>query len=106
MKKDKKLIPVGYYCYTNIPGFTGRNPPRPGIKRCPYWKYISKYNAYCGYLGKDDIAIASKKTFTVKYSKNKNEIGMKLSDMPPELGASLLWDQCKECNIKIHGNKR
>jgi len=50
MRKDKKLIPKGLYCYTFKNG-----------KRavCPYWSTdkvhtIYQENGYCEYLGKGD----------------------------------------------------
>lgn len=63
-KKDKNLIPYGYYCYDEN-------------GRCPYWciddNRPEQENGYCSYL----------------------DIG----DWEMEFG--LLWDQCKECGIKI-----
>ena len=71
IKKDKKHIPYGYYCY--VPDIE-RNIKEPNvlggywIKPCKHYKYISENNRACTYLGYfgDDI---------------------------------LLWDQVKICNI-------
>jgi hypothetical protein len=94
MKKDKNLIPAGYYCHS-------LNNMR---KVCPYWKSKSKYNAYCAYLDKDDKELASTNTMTIIYSKNKKEMG-KTFFTTPAAGGSLLWDQCKDGMCPKYGNK-
>ena len=72
-------IPRGMYC-----------------TRCPYWENRpQKYNAYCRYMNQDDIDIGSRRKFTdVKTGEELN-----YEDMPPG-AASLLWDGCKECDVK------
>jgi hypothetical protein len=87
MKKDKKLIPKGYYCHS-------LNSMR---KVCPYWKRISKYNAYCGYLGKNDKEIAATNVMTIVHP--KKDKGKKFFSTPAG-GGSLLWDKCKMCGVK------
>ena len=55
MKKDKKLIPKGLYCYTYIKG-----------KKivCPYWSIIKErpkqFNGYCSYLETGDLELSKK----------------------------------------------
>jgi hypothetical protein len=70
IKKDKKHIPYGYYCY--VPDIE-RNKKEPLLSEywiipCKHYKYISENNRACTYLG---------------------YIG---NDM-------LLWDQVKICGI-------
>lgn len=94
MKKNKKLIPKGWYCYTLEEGqkFTNRKP-------CIYWKYVSPYNAYCGYLEKDDIELAKAKQFIDVKTNNFKRTGKVRVTM--KVGGSLLFDQCKECNVNM-----
>lgn len=90
MKKDKRKIPLGYYCYTYTKD-----------KRiiCPYWSIRknkpNQENGYCSYLEKGDWNINTEKiwlknTDGTDKSQSANEIGLPLS---------LLWDQCKMCGI-------
>jgi len=91
-------IPKGQYCYSGSRG-TGR---------CPYWRRIkdrpSQADGWCDYLGKGDVEIAAETLWTVEHvGKDVVEgvkVGDKISgtDLP---GSSLLWDQCKECGIKM-----
>lgn len=74
--KDKKLIPLGIYCYA----ITGRNPKTGRIQRkiCPFWSMRKdkpeQVNGYCSYLEEGDW------------------------EFP---GGGLLWDQVKECGINM-----
>jgi hypothetical protein len=72
--KDVSIIPPGEYCYT-ITKSDGKNFPT--FIPCPYWS-INKdmpvqCNGYCSFMEKGDWDIA----------------------------CGLLWDQVKECAIKI-----
>lgn len=98
MKKDKRLIPKGYYCYSRIVQIKGTNPPRfKVIGICPYWSVRKgkpkQENGYCAYLGKGD------------WDLNKEQIwidseGQKTTAEELGFPMSLLWDMVKECNIK------
>jgi hypothetical protein len=79
MKKDKRLIPKGYYCYRKLLQIKGTNPPEfKMVGVCPYWSIKTdkpiQSNGYCAYLERGDWEIK-------KYH-------------------SLLWDMVKECGIK------
>ncbi len=73
---DISVIPLGVYCYqglgiTNVGGF-----PKRAKKVCPYW-FIDpdrprQENGFCAFLGIGDWE---------------------------DKGASLLWDQVKDCGI-------
>lgn len=69
------LIPRGLYCYHRLSHY---EDGRTVVDMCPYWskRYDKKEqeNGYCQYLGKGDWE----------------------SD-----GLSLLWDQCKECDVNF-----
>ena len=71
---DHPEIPTGVYCYTYVKNSaTGEDE----FKVCPYWSKNhdkpSQENGYCSFLKKGDW----------------------------EMRCSLLWDQCKECNINM-----
>lgn len=94
------LIPNGIYCY----GPNGR---------CPFWSRDSlkdeQENGYCSYLGKGDWDINDESEFIEVNVLNaatnvveKKIIGKK---DPKYFGSgfasvSLLWDKCKQCNVK------
>jgi len=96
MRKDKRRIPKGLYCYSqNYKEFKD-------IKVCPYWSIRrgkpKQNNGYCAYLEKGDWDLNNEKRWRRKYTKGKKgpwktayELGFHLS---------LLWDQVKECGIK------
>ena len=92
MKKDKRLIPYGDYCYSDK-------------GKCPYWA-IRKgkpkmNNGYCSFIEKGDWEINAERIMVVnKKVKGKwKEVDRGTGD---KLGMiiGLLWDQCKECGIK------
>lgn len=97
-KKSTKLIPKGYYCYTRKNG---------EFIPCPYWSkdytHDEQENGYCAYLGKGDWDINSEcadEDVEVQscYPDGTSSVRIeKYRDLPP---TSLLWDQCKECNVK------
>lgn len=80
--KAETLIPSGPYCYTPVEGPCAENGWVFRIKLCPFWQYredIAELHGeqtagYCSYLRKGDWA---------------------------EDGTFLLWDQCKECGVKL-----
>jgi len=88
--KDKSVIPLGGYCYSIIKG---------DFIICPYWSIKpnlpEQYNGYCAFLDRDDIEIAEESEYKDMQTGNIE----KGSDL--DFPTSLLWDQCKECNINM-----
>ena len=93
MKKDKRLIPYGYYCY-NSKG------------NCPYWSIRrgkpKMRNGYCAFLEKGDWDINREKIWTVNKRNKKGEYVDIAKGTAEELGieGSWLWDKVKECRLK------
>ena len=94
MRKDKRRIPRGLYCY-------GKNG------NCPYWRIIKdrdeQENGWCDYIGKGDYEINRETGFYKVTSFNKggeikDEYVVQTGPDNP-IFFSLLWDQCKECGI-------
>lgn len=87
MKKNKKLIPQGFYCYEIKNG---------RMIKCPYWRMIEErpeqYNGWCDYLGKGDIELNKEMVLT---DENDNKVNVEDVGFP----VSLLWDMCKMCQI-------
>jgi len=102
MKKDKRKIPKGFYCYRY---------KRKKLIPCPYWSIRKgkpkQKNGYCAYLGKGDWDINKEKKWrTVYYDKNGKKVYSKLqSAIEIGIPMSLLWDMVKECNIKEDYNE-
>lgn len=82
--RAESLIPRGQHCYTRLPDLSGPSLGNHGmslVKPCPFWgidaaaekTHGRQESGYCGYLKSGDWM---------------------------EAGASLLWDQVKECHIK------
>jgi len=98
MKKDKNKIPKGLYCYTY---------KDEKIVTCPYWSKDKtpgrneQENGYCSYLGKSDWEINEEigpsKAMVYESGKPVNSFIVK----PHEFTMSLLWDKCKECDIRL-----
>lgn len=93
MKKDKRLIPYGNYCYSDK-------------GKCPYWS-IRKgkpkmRNGYCAFLEKGDWDINAEKVWIVNERIKKGKYKEVAKGTAEELGieGSWLWDQVKECRIK------
>lgn len=62
IKRNKKHIPMGYYCYTYDIERQKNEPPLTGgywIKPCKYYKYIDENNRACTFLGYfgDDVLL-------------------------------------------------
>lgn len=91
-------VPKGLYCYTyrkNKQGFEQ-------IKICPYWDKIDSLpeqnSGYCHWLEQGDIDINNDENYVLKNIKTGDETLAKDIGFP----VSLLWDQCKECGVKIN----
>ena len=95
IKKDKRKIPKGYYCYFDIHG-----------KRCPYWSIRKgkpkQNNGYCAYLEKGDWDLNKEDKWQSVYTHKGKKDTYGPSQTAYEIGfyMSLLWDQVKECNVK------
>ena len=98
-------IPPGQYCY-----FGSRAPNDEVYRSCPYWSvrkdWPKQADGYCSYLGwgdmdsnSDDSVIIARIKINQKTRKPKVVELIPAPEMP--FGISLLWDQCKECGIKI-----
>lgn len=91
MKKNKKLIPEGYYCYTYKDGKE---------IRCPYWSSRKdkpyQLNGYCSYLEKGDWEMSKEMGEGEFFTNCKT--GEK-TPIPEGFPLSLLWDMCKMCGI-------
>lgn len=89
--KDTSVIPKGYYCYTY------KNNKQIN---CPYWsinKELPEHeNGYCDYLEKTDYQINEDLGESKWQDKDGNVVDI---TQPHEIPLSLLWDQCKECDI-------
>ena len=99
IKKDKRKIPKGSYCYSqNYKEFKD-------IESCPYWSIRKgkpkQNNGYCAYLEKGDWEINKEQRWRSIYThKGKKDIGPYQSAYESGFTMSLLWDQVKECGIK------
>ena len=85
--KDISLIPAGPYCYDKN-------------GRCPYWDRVEgiqeQWDGYCHFLEKGDLDIAGEITLV------NCKTGEKVNGLGFFPGASLLWDQGKECGINTN----
>ena len=103
IKKDKRRIPKGYYCYScqNYKEFKFKD-----IKVCPYWSLRrgkpKQNNGYCAYLEKGDWDINNEQRWRREYTRGKNKGKKDSWKTANEIGLymSLLWDQVKECGVK------
>ena len=106
LETPEKYIPYGMYCYDN--------------DTCPFWaskdgEFPKQEDGFCHYLQKSDWEIneESSKTAKIVYSRDGSMDGMTVADLEdpndidPVSGKrchfpmSLLWDQCKECDINM-----
>ena len=95
-KEVLAVIPYGYYCYMFDPKY-----------RCPFHFRIKglpeQENGYCMLLGKSDYEMNREKTDLImtrfKNGKRKRTLIHCGPNNPSFM--SLLWDSCKECNLKI-----
>ncbi len=91
-KLDESVIPEGYYCveFSDEVGDDGQ----PIKRTCPYWSYEEARPehecGYCYYLGEGDWDINDRTEWT----------DVKTGQVCAG-GFSLLWDQCKECDVNV-----
>jgi hypothetical protein len=100
--KNKKLIPKGLYCYSGN--------YKTGRIICPYWGLDptpgrdKQENGYCSYLGKSDWDLNEEKhdieeSISQEDGTYKTTIYTNITNHEFGCNDSLLWDQCKECDI-------
>lgn len=109
LQTPEKYIPFGLYCCN----FTNNNI-------CPFWdskegEFPQKEDGYCYLLQKSDWDLneESSKTAKIIYSHDGSMTGMTIADLEDDndidtisgkkchFPMSLLWDQCKECEINM-----
>jgi len=114
MKQKKKeypkevldVIPDGYYCHGQYVTYANSNSET--INDCPFWFKIKKRakheNGYCVLLGKGDYELNREPNIGIWRSVDKGKVikkwKAKYGPNNPS-SSSLLWDQCKECGIKM-----
>jgi len=98
MRKSKKVIPFGMYCYKDIKK-TKNGYIRISI--CPYWSIRKgkpkQENGYCAYLGKGDWDMNKEVKWRTIYKNGKRSKSQSANELG--LYMSLIWDQVKECGI-------
>lgn len=91
MKKDKRKIPKGMYCYKYLKCMKDGKYKVIGV--CPYWSKRKnkpkQENGYCSYLEKGDWEINQEQVWEDDYTGEEIKGHF-----------SLLWDRVKECGIK------
>lgn len=104
MRKAKKkfpkevldVIPYGYYCYMFDPKY-----------RCPFWYKIKNLPeqecGYCALLGKSDYEMNREihDLIMTRFINGKRKRTLIHCGPDNPSFMSLLWDKCKECNLKI-----
>ncbi|MFA7101237.1 MAG: hypothetical protein WC196_05855 [Bacilli bacterium] len=91
--KDKTMIPKGFYCYSVIDGER---------VQCPYWSRLKdglyQEDGYCSFLEQGDWDINEKAGMLTGWRSDGKPL-------PPvsahEIKMSLLWDECKECDVNM-----
>ena len=93
----KSLVPEGDYCYSYDQSSLNSKNIIPRTIPCPFWdsndEYDEQESGYCHLLQRGDWENNESKVYVncrTGKQQTANEIGLPLS---------LLWDQCKECNI-------
>ena len=86
---DTTDIPEGEYCYTLIETPSAKNNYKFKTKNCPYWS-----------LNKDKPDQMNGSCSLLEINDWESEIPDDLPEDFPLSALSLLWDQCKICNIK------
>jgi len=93
----ESLVPVGDYCYSYQSREEGDESLYPKIALCPFWDRSDEQEkqeaGFCHLLQHGDCEFNDSKIYVncrTRESRTANEIGISLS---------LLWDQCKECNV-------
>lgn len=93
----ESLVPEGDYCYSYVPEEKNNSKHIPRTINCPFWECREEQEeqeaGYCHLLQRGDWQNNDSKVYINCRTGKKqtaNEIGLPLS---------LIWDQCKECNI-------
>lgn len=109
--KDTSVIPKGYYCHGDLSKDENGEYINPYI--CPYWSMDSSKPeqacGYCSYLEKGDWDFNKEANSVERKSYSKGEDGKFIETIHPPGSlegtimehVGLLWDYCKECNIKM-----
>ena len=91
-------IPCGDYCYKIIT----KSPLVIYTKNCPYWERREEFPVqacgYCHFLKRGDMDINLDKTIVLTEVK----IGEEYDPFEMPFGIGLLWDQCKECGMRVN----
>jgi hypothetical protein len=104
-KEVLKKIPKGYYCHGELVD-SKTSLGVISLSMCPFWFKIKERkeqeNGYCVLLGKGDYEI-NREPHTVlwygcKNGKIEKKWRVKHDSKHPD-NSSLLWDQCKGCNL-------
>ena len=98
MRKNKKLIPKGDYCYS-IP----EGKPFEDRVLCIYWSIdktkSEQANGYCKYMVKGDWDINKEKNWCLLLE--DDTWGPQQSADELGITGSLIWDEVKECGVNI-----
>jgi hypothetical protein len=100
-KQAEKVIPSGLYCYqcSRIENINGIPTRVQDI--CPFWSIDEtkpeQENGYCDYLGKSDWDI-NEEVGDIEWRDGEGNTRITKAH---EIPISLLWDQCKECDINL-----
>ena len=93
----ESLVPEGDYCYKYVSRDVDDETPYPKTETCPFWdsdpNQVKQENGYCHLLQHGDWEFNESKVYIncrTGEHQTANEIGLPLS---------LLWDQCKECDV-------
>lgn len=92
--KDTSVIPRGLYCYKTIDGKQ---------INCPYWSRLTQdswyqEDGYCAFLEQSDWDINEEIGMLEGNQRSGKAV---ISISAHEIKMSLLWDQCKMCDIKV-----
>jgi hypothetical protein len=102
-----KVIPKGYYCHGKLVS-DGKGRFKESTPGCPFWFMIKdrekQENGYCVLLGKGDYEINREPHIGEWSQCDKGKVIKKWKEHygpnNPD-SSSLLWDECKECGIKL-----
>ena len=96
IRKDKRKIPKGYYCYDHLE-LNKKTGKFKIVGWCPYWSNRKNRPeqecGFCAYLNKGDWDINAEAEIIDPHTGNI----LRGNDIP--FPVSLLWDLVKECGI-------